>query len=154
MCVLTLCTLLLVFWSLVIGGNVLPDEEQYLDIDLTLFETKKTEPKYSSFHCTSGNQDFSEQKLQHVNGGFPEANDVQFRTCLFRNVCIINHKIVFYERPESHNYPASFRLVGSKLEKKSSDARCRRPVWGPDVVKESNSNQCVVWHESVHGPHQ
>lgn len=56
---------------------------------------------YSSFECSAGSQRFGNLTLtttQRVR--FPKADDMAFRTCVFRDVCLVNGALTYYDDPD------------------------------------------------------
>lgn len=68
---------------------------------------------FSSFECAAGSQIFDSafggiqnfqtfewlKATKRASGSFPEANDPAFRTCMFRNVCMVDGKLTYYMDP-------------------------------------------------------
>lgn len=69
--------------------------------------------KYSSFYCMGGSQVMNTESMhQSVFKKFP-LNDPEHRVCVFRNMCIVNGSLTFYESPRTHeSLPAEYLPEG------------------------------------------
>ncbi len=67
--------------------------------------------KYSSFQCIGGSQVFNTPSMHQASIKVFPLNDPEFRTCLYKNVCMVNGDFSFYVRKNSST-PKDFTPEG------------------------------------------
>jgi len=75
--------------------------------------SKKNGGYYSSYHCIGGSQVFKTESLHQASIKVFPLNDPEFRTCHYRNVCLINGEITYYQKyEEAHHVPNDYLPSG------------------------------------------
>ena len=78
---------------------------------------------YSTFRCLGGSQAIDTNIMRQATFKKFPLNDPEHRTCLFRNVCVLNGTLFFFQRNQTINeekskdlsLPLDFTPLGEKL---------------------------------------
>jgi hypothetical protein len=63
-----------------------------------LAERQNEKERFSSFQCIGGNQVFKTESLRQSSVTVFPLNNPEFRTCYYKNVCLVNGTLTFYQR--------------------------------------------------------
>lgn len=74
---------------------------------------KSSKPKYTSFHCIGGSQVFHTPSMHQASIKVWPLNDPEFRTCHYKNMCLVNGVLTYYQKyPENGPVPKDYLPSG------------------------------------------
>eukprot|EP01039_Chlorochromonas_danica_P002325 gene2328-2547_t len=82
------------------GGVFLLLVSSYFLILVSSVDEKKE--RYSSFQCIGGSQVFKTESLRQASVTVFPLNNPEFRTCYYRNICLVNGTLTYYQKEKSH----------------------------------------------------
>lgn len=90
------CVLLLILAFA--NGSKQTHDEKHPNRLLQDSQTAKSKSKYSSFECIGGSQVLKTDSMQQTSVKVWPLNNPEFRTCHYRNVCLVNGSITYFQK--------------------------------------------------------